>query len=369
MILDILEGNVTEVPSPDILIETAKILKNISNDRILEVVKTFRDHPDDLENVKRFFRLMDEIERQLRLRKYDRLPQGENLNAFLHTIPRLPKGRKRQDGSFELIDTNKSKKTEKSMIMRNQKPEDMGQLLGAVLAKRIRPSAIKLTYYLLKKVFEEGKTLITFELPEYMEVRGLKDRRHARKQLLEDMETLSGISFEFSSPRGKCHFSIYGGFRSISKRGTVQYRITPEFLQVIPQKQFLFLPKEFFMIDDRQNPHAYSLISKLSLHKHLNHGRKNENVISIRSLLESCHALPTHEEVAGSETDRHVYERIIQPFERDMDSIRSFSWEYTDPVSGKKKSRPTDYDSFISLNVTIYWKDHPRELPPTFDLE
>ena len=74
--------------------------------------------------------------------------------------------------------------------------------------------------------------------------------------------------------------------------------------------------------------------------------------------------MPTYEEIAAR--DRH-YDDIINAFEDDMNALDEiFTWEYCNSGGAPLSDEQLDmsYETFIKLNVRIYWRDYPvREKP------
>ena len=193
--------------------------------------------------------------------------------------------------------------------------------------------------------------LARIPLKEYMELRGLKDEKEARKQIKADMEVLKAVKFEYKGT-GKSRgdwlsLSLYGGRAGIY-RGVIEFRFTPEFYASIPENQFMFIPKEYFSTRDKYNPHTAYFIRKIAEHKRMNLGKPNENIIGVETLISSSPTFPKYDETKGY----HFSQLILQPFERDMDAIQSIKWHYAG-------EQPTNYTEFITSNVVITCVDYP----------
>ena len=81
----------------------------------------------------------------------------------------------------------------------------------------------------------------------------------------------------------------------------------------------------------------------------MNLGKLNENVISVKTLIDACPNFPTYEDVMGGAGQ--ISKRIINPFERDMDSLSpGISWEY-------QRESPKNYSDFINSNIIIHWTE------------
>ena len=192
--------------------------------------------------------------------------------------------------------------------------------------------------------------LARIPLKEYMELRGLKDEKEARKQIKADMEVLKSVKFEYKGT-GKSRgdwlsLSLYGGRAGIY-RGVIEFRFTPEFYASIPENQFMFIPKEYFSTRDKYNPHTAYFIRRIAEHKRMNLGKPNENIIGVETLVNSSPTFPKYGDVHYQFT-----QKILEPFERDMDAIKSIKWHYAG-------EQPTNYTEFITSNVVITWVDYP----------
>ena len=111
------------------------------------------------------------------------------------------------------------------------------------------------------------------------------------------------------------------------------------------------------------NPNSYNFLRKISEHKNMNAGKKNENIISVETLLSCANALPSYDEVMAS--DRHISSRIIEPFLRDMNAlVPTLQWEFCKKNTGEMLSDDEvelDYYTFKNLNVRITWNNYPDQ--------
>ena len=120
------------------------------------------------------------------------------------------------------------------------------------------------------------------------------------------------------------------------------------------QRYFLYVPIEILQSNEKKNPNTYLLYKKIVSHKRINVGKKNENIIKVKTLYDYCVTLPRYEDVMAS--DKHIDQRIIKPFERDLDIIKEFSWHY------ETEEPPTDFTQWINTNIIITWRN---QLPDT----
>lgn len=233
------------------------------------------------------------------------------------------------------------------------------------LKNGVNQSAAMLLDSLMISATEKGlqDTLVRLPLRQYMQMRQLKDEKETRKQIKRDLNALERISFEYKGTGNNrkewLTVHIYGGTIGQIKNGDIIFRFNQDFFDsfkagIKNKYLFMFFPREALQGNIRTNPWKYWFARKISEHKRINIGKPNEDIISVKTLIEACPNFPTYEEVISS--DRHINKRIIEPFERDMDTLNpTISWEYTDTEEG-----PTDYQTFIKSNIKIIWKNYPK---------
>lgn len=286
------------------------------------------------------FKALDKLEEPLKkeieieLAKYLRMPQGSHVNSLTHKITTKISDPAQLDingrGTIE-------SKNFKLYI------EGYDKLVNGA-----NTSAVKLFNAAIMNCKKNGGPLAQIPLKEYMELRGLKDEDKARKQIKNDMEVFKAIKFEYKHKRDWLSISLYGGRSGIYK-GIIEFRFTPEFYASIPEKQFMFIPQEFFTTSDKYNPHTAYFILRVSEHKRMNLGKKNENIIGVQTLIDSSPFFPKYEEIEP----RYFKQLMLKPFERDMNAALSIKWDYTG-------AQPNDYNEFIHSNVVITWVDYPN---------
>ena len=200
-------------------------------------------------------------------------------------------------------------------------------------------------------------TLVRLPLKEYMLMRGLSDIKESRQQVRRDINALERVSFEYKG-EGKQRgawltVKISGGTMGQIKNGDIIFRFNQDFFDsfksyVNRAYLFMYFPIEALKGSIRHNPYKYWLARKISEHKRMNLGKPNENVLRVQTLINACPNFPTYEQ-----TNRNAINRIIAPFERDMNALNSvFTWEYVGGV-------PADYDEFLAASIKIYWNNYP----------
>ncbi len=228
------------------------------------------------------------------------------------------------------------------------------------LKSGINISAAKLLDILVIKSTSGGlsDTLVKLPLKEFMEMRGLRDEKEARKQIKRDMDALDRVQFDYKGV-GKhknswFKVSLSGGFSGIVN-GVILYRFNEEFyrsLRVDDTKYlFMYFPMEAFKIADNHHPYSYHLARKISEHKRMNKDKPNEDIISVETLLNACVNMPRYDDLGEA---KQVSLRIIEPFERDIDALsNTILWEY---IGGA----PKGWTEFREARVHITWVRYPE---------
>ena len=206
---------------------------------------------------------------------------------------------------------------------------------------------------------------VSITLDDYMEARGLTDRKEARKQVKTSLEILYGASISFTEKRhGKKGRGFYDT-RIISAKGIVnsviQVTFTKDIMEILQGYPIMPYPLSLLRISGR-NQTGYYLLRRIAEHKHMNTGKKNENIISVKSLLASAPNLPTYSE--AMKRGKHLKQSIIDPFNKAMDSLDdTITWELCGtggrPLTDNEINKQDDYDVFSRLLVRVIWRNYP----------
>ena len=209
--------------------------------------------------------------------------------------------------------------------------------------------------------------VVTLSLEEYMKKRGLKDKKEARKQVTDDLETLFNAKISFKEKRKKGQEQDFHDIRIIDSKGIRKGIITvtfgTAFYKILLGYPIMPYPAQLWELNSKRNPNSFYLLRKIAEHKNMNVGKKNEDIIAVKTLLAVAPYLPSYEEVMN--TDRAISRRIIEPFERDMDALEdTLTWTYchsnNTPLTDEELSSMS-YDTFISLLIKIDWKQYPDQ--------
>ena len=209
-------------------------------------------------------------------------------------------------------------------------------------------------------------TLIT--LDEYMQRRGLKDRKQAKESAIADMEILRTAGITLEERKGKSRVSYrfvnLAQSGSVEKNGNIIITWTDDVHRDLINAPVMPYPRQIQEVNNRLFPNAYYMGRKAAELKNMNALHNNAgDVIAVKTLLENAPYIPSYEEVAA--TDRMYTRRIIEPFERDLTALQgAFSWEYCHE-NGKpltdKELEAFSYETFIACLVKFTWKDYPDQ--------
>lgn len=209
---------------------------------------------------------------------------------------------------------------------------------------------------------------VQITLDKYMEKRELKDRKEARKQVKKDLELLRLFAISFTEPRrkgepqGYYNLNISSG-AGISKSGIITFSFSDKFYSLLMGYPVMPYPPQLYALNNKRNPNSFYFLRKIAEHKNMNIGKKNEDIISVKTLVAASPYLPTYKKIMAA--DRHLDTRIIAPFERDMDALsNTLTWEYCHS-SGEALSDEElsgfNYQLFKDCLIHITWIDYPDQ--------
>lgn len=229
------------------------------------------------------------------------------------------------------------------------------------------------TYQLLDafvvRLTESGAKIptVSLALEEYMEMRKLKNRKEARKQVLQDIDILYNATISFKEKRKRGKEPSFYNIRIISgggiKNGIITISFGIEFYNILLGYPVMPYPVQLWTLNSKCNPNSFYLLRKIAEHKNMNVGKKNEDIIAVKTLLSIAPDIPTYEEVMA--TDRALTRRIIDPFERDMDALSdTLKWAYchsnNTPLTDEELKN-LNYDTFIELLIKTEWNNYPDQ--------
>lgn len=209
-----------------------------------------------------------------------------------------------------------------------------------------------------------------------MELCRLKDRKEARKQLKDAVQTIYNISMEWSEIRydgkkkeernWKARVAELVGqewFEDPVKNNKVTFKFTYDMAEPLSQSYIMPFPQNLFCINSKRNPRSYYIGQRLLLHYNQNFDKDNRNRIQISTLLRGIPDISSYNDT------EHITQLIIEPFERDLNALVNTysildSWEYCNkggaPLSDERL-KSMNYDTWVNPLVQFEPKDYPRE--------
>lgn len=217
------------------------------------------------------------------------------------------------------------------------------------LTNGVRPSAKRLLDALIMTADKRKRdTMVTLPLEEYMTMRGLSNLDETRKQVDEDLEALYRMTISFKNRKDYLDARICQA-KGI-KKGIICFQFGETFHKVLMTYPIMPYPLEILRLNSKRNPNSYDLLRKIAEHKNMNFHKSNADIISVKMLLKDVSGFPSYEDIRAS---GEIKRRIIEPFEKDMNAIESFTWEYCGDT-------PKTYVEFEARKIKITWIDYPN---------
>lgn len=214
---------------------------------------------------------------------------------------------------------------------------------------------------------------VSLPLSAYMEMRGLKDKKEARKQVKADLETLYQASID-TVQKIKGKNENFRDTRIISDKGIengiIKATFAPKFMEILKASQTMYYPPFLQKIKPQKNPASYYIGRKIAEHKNMHYFKESADIIGVKTLLKEAPTIPSYEEVKNS--DRAFNRRIISKLENALDAIVSTEgsdisgWEYCHSKGAPLTKEELDegftenYDTFSKLYIKIHWRYYPE---------
>lgn len=233
-----------------------------------------------------------------------------------------------------------------------------------------------------KKTAEQQRA-VSISLKDYMDKRGLSDKKSAAKSLEAAADSIISFRAVIKDILGLDGFETTGVSISDKARyenGYFTMIFTDEFVKYIRQGHIIEAPDNIYKISLKR-PNAFFMALKLCFHsgynKQKNRRSANPHLIKVENLLKECRYIPRYEDI--KETGQ-IYDRIISPFIAALETIALpsengfISYEYThakgEPLTPSERealeSGRISYDEFIELYVKFEILD--AEKPKTIDI-
>lgn len=250
-----------------------------------------------------------------------------------------------------------------------------GPLMDVDIAAAYSPTTWQLFDMIVTAATESGMASrdVRISLDQYIDSRGLKDRKEARSQVVKDLSLLRISAITFTEPKSRADgksrsfykLNISSGF-GISRDGIITFSFNDRYFDLLKEYPVMPYPPGLLALRSAKND-SYAFFRKITEHKNMNYWKKNADIISVKTLLSVATFIPTYKEVMAG--NRHTDERIIQPFERNLDALRdTLSWEYCHRNGESltdEELNSFDYQTFKECMIHVTWADYPEREKPT----
>ena len=207
---------------------------------------------------------------------------------------------------------------------------------------------------------------------DYAQLKGLKDQKQAKNQLLEQLELLKFVWFSFDdveikkAKNGRTFKEpVKREFASVQsydkKRGSVDIELGNKFYKYLLDLdrlgQLTQKPDSYYKLSPRDDEYAILMCDYFTGLERTQAGQSNYHKHAVATILEHCE-FKTAEKLKA-EGERHL-DRPIKQFERALQRLMDIGYltgyTYTEK-SGKKadysRLKAYDYDYFTTLNICI----------------
>ena len=213
---------------------------------------------------------------------------------------------------------------------------------------------------------------VELSLAEYQKMRGLKSREKTRVQVQAALQILSNIKLSYRrysrGLNGKdkldemSEMTLFPTVR-ITRKGIIEVWINAQYWALLQHCNIMLYPTILLRINNQKNPNSYAIGRKIAELKNLNFNKRNENIVSVKTLLENAPYIPSCDDDIKSRGSG-ITRNIIEPLERDLNAFKEiFTWEYV-----TKQNGVTSYKEFVNRKIKITWKNYPRVRMPKKDI-
>ena len=224
--------------------------------------------------------------------------------------------------------------------------------------KSLSVNASKLILQIVSESISQGRW-VRISLREYMELRGLRDEKTARKQYQKATEVVSRLQFSTKS-NGRFTFINFLQAGNIVK-GEGVFLINELFYQYYIERNGskAQIPKSFFTIP-ASSPNAWAIVNRLYTHRKINLGRDTENRIAITTLLGDT-TLPLAETIENKRLKSYIIDRFFEA----LNTARDITKEFTYTIVESGGARTNEYEAynnywhFIKCLIQVKWNGDP----------
>lgn len=176
------------------------------------------------------------------------------------------------------------------------------------------------------------KYIARISLKEYLDLLGKSDEKELRKVLKNRVfPGITNIRASWDERRkGQKtpeNFGVMGLVTDAQvSNGVIEISFNPKFIFALLKTGFLLdIPRIYFCTNLKTNPYSSQLCLTIVKFRHMNTGKKNQNIIPFLSLIHGC-GIDIEKATAQN---RALRQRVIEPIERDLDALSPFlTWEY-----------------------------------------
>lgn len=218
--------------------------------------------------------------------------------------------------------------------------------------------------------------IIELPLRDYMEMRGLKNEKEARKQIKDGLEALRNCKITGPKGYGKnkgeyLNITLYGGAGVYGIRNSIiTFSIGGVFQAALMGYMPMFFHVDLLKIDTSRYKHAYGMGRYIYEQKYINAGKPREDLIKIKSLLAACPNLPAYEDLDKSKGE--ITRKIIDPFMNNMNHLEDIgllTWKLChnqgQPLTPDEEEAYRDggltYAIFEDLYIKVDLKEYPSQ--------
>lgn len=236
--------------------------------------------------------------------------------------------------------------------------------------KELNEPTKKLLDFFVQELTESGtkSPKVNSNIDAYMSKRGWVNRKEAYKQVRACLVTLGGVQVTWEQKEKDGVTRLYrfvnlADSGSLDSKGNIEFTFGATFFSVLKDYAIMRLHPLYWRLNAKYNPNSGYYLRKLHEHKNMNIGKDNEDTVAVETLLDASPETKTRMEVMAG--NRNLTDRILDPFERDMDALdEALTWEYCHRNGAPLKDEELeimDYSIFIKLNVKVFWRNYPDQ--------
>ena len=224
--------------------------------------------------------------------------------------------------------------------------------------KNFSVNVSKLILQIVSESISQGQW-VRISLRSYMELRGLRDEKTARKQYQKATEVASRLQFSRKS-NGRFTFINFLQAGNVVK-GEGVFLINQLFYDYYIEQNGskAQIPKSFFRIP-ASSPNAWAIANRLYTHRKCNLGKDTENRIAITTLLAST-SLPLADTIEKKRLKSYIIDRFFEALNTARDITKAFT--YTIVESGGVRTNEyeayNNYWHFIKCLIQVKWNEDP----------